>query len=151
MGEMIDRDEEHLRLLKIGYYILAGINSFFVLVPIFLLGLGSLIASGAFPLSQNASSAEDPRTVGAIMLGIGMVTLVLGLAGVFVTFLTARSLRDHRRRTLCLIVAAFSCLYIPWGTAIGIATIMVLNRPNMRALFGGQHPPPHPVPSVPQV
>jgi hypothetical protein len=150
MGEMIDRDEEHLRLLKICYYILAAINGFVVLFPLLFMGVGTLIASGSIPMTGDSAPPVDPRTMGMILLGVGAVIFTLGLSGTLLTFLTARSLRDHRRRTLCLVVAGLNCLYIPWGTAIGICTIIVLNRPTTRALFGEQ-PPPQPILNAPQV
>ena len=31
MGELIDRDQEHLNLLKWGYYVMAGMTGFFSL------------------------------------------------------------------------------------------------------------------------
>jgi hypothetical protein len=40
MAEMVDRDQEHLRLLKLGYYILAGMTCFFSLFALLYAGIG---------------------------------------------------------------------------------------------------------------
>ena len=149
MPELVDRDEEHLRLLKIGYYILAGINTFVALFPLVFLGVGTLIATGKIPMNENSSTREDPRIVGLFMVGIGTLVLISGIAGAVLTFLTARGLRDRRRRILCLVVAGICCLYIPWGTALGVFTIMVLNRPSVRSMFGEHSPPAGPIASQP--
>ena len=70
-----------------------------------------------------------------IFLGIGVAFLVLGLGVTLLTYLVGRYLRDRRHRTFCLVMAGLSCLQIPWGTAIGICTISVLNRPSVKVLF----------------
>jgi hypothetical protein len=140
MGELIDRDAEHLRLLTLSYYILAGITGFFALMPAaFFLIFGSLISSGAFPPTPQSSQA-DTRVLGTMMLSAGAAAFVAGSAGAVAAFLTGRNIRDHRRRTFCIVVAAISCLYIPWGTMIGVFTIVVLNRPTVKALFGDLPP-----------
>ena len=49
MGELIDRDEEHLRLLTWGYHITAGITGFLSLAALLYIALGSVVASGIVP------------------------------------------------------------------------------------------------------
>jgi hypothetical protein len=139
MAEMVDRDQEHLRLLKIGYYVLAGMTCLFSLFGLLYAGMGGFLASGMF--SKNAGPKNDPRIVGLIFLGLGLAFLILGLTIAALYFVTARSLGQHRRRTFCLVMAALSCFYIPWGTAIGICTILVLIRPEVKNLFEPQSSP----------
>jgi hypothetical protein len=45
----------------------------------------------------------------------------------------------QRPRTLrfCFVLAVFTCLNFPLGTALGVFAIVVLNRPAMKALFQG--------------
>ena len=137
MSELIDRDEEHLRLLKLSYYVLAGLTAFFALMPTLLFSvIGGILSSGLIPMTESQRAQADPRAFGWIMLTFAAVAFGMGAASAFGTFLVARSLRDRHRRTFCIVVAAFSCLYIPWGTIIGISTIIVLNRPSVRTLFG---------------
>ena len=46
MGELVDRDEEHLRLLKLCYYILAGMTALYsVFSMVFLLFSGLIYSS----------------------------------------------------------------------------------------------------------
>ena len=143
MGELVDRDQEHLRLLKIGYYVLAGIGAFTSLFSFMFIGMGLLFASGAVPAQPG--SAGDPRLAGHIFLAIGVVFLLVCLAGTWLVYYTGRSLAEHRRWTFCMVVAALCCLQVPWGTVIGVGTIIVLNRPEVKALFR-PHTPSLPVP-----
>lgn len=144
MGELVDRDQEHLRLLKLGYYILAGIGAFTALFSLLFIGMGVLFASGAVPVKEGSS--DDPRLVGLIFLGMGVAFLLLCLAGTLLVYYTGRSLAEHRRWTFCIVVAVLCCLQFPWGTVIGVCTIIVLNRPGVKSSFQSPTPPP-PVPS----
>jgi hypothetical protein len=45
-------------------------------------------------------------------------------------------LRKRRLRVLSMLVAVVSCLFFPLGTALGVFTLIVLNRPAVKAVFG---------------
>ena len=46
-----------------------------------------------------------------------------------------RCLRRRRRYTFCLVVAAISCAFVPFGTVLGIFTLVVLTRPGVKPMF----------------
>jgi ABC-type branched-subunit amino acid transport system permease subunit len=133
MGELVDCDQEHLNLLKLSYYILAGTTGFFSLIAVLYIGLGALFASGVLPSTPN--DAGNTRIMGLIFLSIGLVVMLISVAITFLTYWAGRCLRDRRHRTFCVVIACLSCLHVPFGTAIGVCTIIVLGRPRVRALF----------------
>ena len=53
-----------------------------------------------------------------------------------VLLFAARYLQEHRRYMFCLIVAGLECVFMPFGTVLGVFTIIVLLRPSVRQLFG---------------
>jgi hypothetical protein len=139
MSEMIDRDLEHLRLLKFAYYILAGMSGMATLaVTLWIVMVGVMFTR--FPPGPNA----PPPFVGFILVGAGVLMLTFGITGTLLTFFTGRNLAQHRHRMFCIVVAALACLSVPWGTAVGVCTIIVLNRPTVKTLFESA-PPPLPV------
>ena len=140
MCELVDRDLEHLRLLKLGFYLLAGTAGFVSLFSLVYVAIGGIIASGAMPV-QPGQDAAAARTVGAVFLAVGIAIFLVGLTGAFLTYLVARSLDRPRRRTFCIVMAGLWCLSIPFGTALGVCAILVLNRPSVQALFD-QHGAP---------
>jgi hypothetical protein len=142
MSQLVDRDLEHLNLLKLGFYVMAGFLGFFSLFALLYIGIGGIIASGAIPPQPGS---PDPKFLGVIFVAIGIVVLVIGLGSSFLTYFAGRSLRDRRRRTFCFVVAGLCCLQIPWGTALGVCAILVLSRPSVKALFEASGPPP-PIP-----
>ena len=58
--------------------------------------------------------------------------VLVALAGSFI----ART----RHWTFCIVVAAVSCAFFPFGTVLGVFTIIVLSKPDVKAAFDG--PPP---------
>ena len=48
-----------------------------------------------------------------------------------------RSLLVMRRYTYCLVIAVVTCLGIPLGTVLGVTSLVVLNREDVRELFAG--------------
>ncbi len=133
MSQMIDRDQEHLRLLSIGHYILAGMTALFSLFALLYVGFGALVFSGALP-SQTQNGA-NPRIIGYVLTAIGAGVFTLGMAMAALYFVAGRSLRDRRRRIFCLIMAGLSCFYFPYGTVLGVSTLIVLCRPEVEELF----------------
>jgi hypothetical protein len=46
--------------------------------------------------------------------------------------------KARKSRTLCLVAAAISCLEIPYGTLLGVFTLIVLDRASVRNEFAGR-------------
>jgi hypothetical protein len=142
VGELIDRDQEHLRLLHIGFYIMAGLAAFFSLFALIYIALGGVFAAGVLNQLGNSTSAAPAAMVGWIFVGMGAFFLFLGLTMAVLLFLTGKNLQQRNHRAFCMVMAGFCCLQVPWGTAIGICAINVLNRPSVRMMFERKGPPP---------
>lgn len=145
-------DEEHLRLLRIGYFTMGGVSAFTGLFGLFYVFMGVLMAS-AFSESQRGPGQAPPEFIAWLFAGIGVLFLVLAGGYAALCFLTARFLRLRRGRTLCLVTAGLSCIYVPFGTLLGIFTLSVLGRPTVKSRFDGSFspapPPPYPMPPPP--
>ncbi len=144
---LVDQDREHLRLLSFVYYLYTGIAAFFGLFG----GL-YLIIGLVFAMNPPVSKAQgDPRIVGYVFTALGGVFLLLAVVVTAAEFLVARYLNRRQHHTFCLIVAGFNCLWVPIGTALGISTFLVLQRPAVKALFDGAaqvSPEPPAIPSI---
>jgi hypothetical protein len=133
----MDRRHEHVRLLAILHFIYAGLILLGSLMPIFWL----LIASVWWP-ELAGEAGREPGLAPALATGaLGMafvgfwVLLAWIWAGVLV--FAGRSLLTMRRHTYCMVVAAVACLNLPLGTVLGVVSLIVLNRQDVRALFDG--------------
>ena len=145
-------DDEHLRLLGIGYYVSAAITALFSLLGLMYAAIGFFVGAAATHAARNVSEASEstgnanvaPEWFGVLFGVIGLVIFVVALAIAGAKVYTAICLKRRKGRTFCLVVAAISCLEMPWGTLIGVFTIIVLERPTVARLFT-------PINSVPAV
>ncbi len=56
------------------------------------------------------------------------------------SFLTGRFLARRQHPTFCIVVSALDCMCMPLGTALGVFTILVLQRPSVKEMFTGSMP-----------
>ena len=76
-----------------------------------------------------------PAFIGWLFAIIGGTIIAVGwiFAGFIAT--AGRFLAKRRHYLFCLIVAGVECLVMPYGTVLGVFTLMVLMRPSVNALF----------------
>ncbi len=126
-----DTDLEHLRLLSIFHYIVAGITALFSLFPLIHLVLGIGLITGA--LEAHEDGAE---VIGWFFVLFALAWIACGLALAICMACAGRSLKLRRNHRFCFVVACVSCLFMPVGTILGVFTIIVLMRPTVKAAFG---------------
>jgi hypothetical protein len=130
---MNDEDLQHLRLLTIFHYIVAGIAGVFSLFPVIHLIVGLVMLAGGF---EGDAGASEARFVGMIFVAIAGTFILLGLTFAVLLAVAGRSLALHRNYTFCLVMAGIACVFMPFGTVLGVFTIIVLMRDSVRRLFG---------------
>lgn len=128
------RDEEHLKLLSIFYFISGGLSGFFALFPLAYAVMGVIFLSMPESFRQGAGN-PPPAVFGWILFGFGIGFTLLLLALAIAKLLAGFAIRKRRHRLFVLIVAGFSCLSIPYGTLLGVFTFIVLGCPSVSALF----------------
>ena len=126
-------DDEHLRLLSIFYYVKGGITALFACIPIIhvVLGLVFIIAPTAFGHGND----QPPAFLGWLFLILGSFLILFGWTFAVLTLLAGRCISRRKHYTFCFVVACIECLSVPFGTVLGIFTILVLNRQSVKELF----------------
>ena len=130
------RDEDHLRLLEIGFYISGVLTALrfiwlgFIALVFAFGGFATLMAK--VPAGPHGPPPAFVLFVLAIIFG---TILVLTLIFAGLEIYAGNCLRKRRHPVMIQIVAALYCISIPWGTALGVFTFIVLNRPSVRARF----------------
>ena len=129
----LNQNEQHLHILSIFHYVVGGLTALFACFPIFHLLMGLAMLTGKF---GPAPDEEFPFQLFGLMFTLIPAAIILTgwvLAGCIVAagyFLSKRS-----RYTYCLVMAGVECIFIPFGTVLGVFTIIVLIRPEVKALF----------------
>lgn len=134
-------DQEHLNLLSIFYLvsaILTGLYSLFGLLYA-AMGVAMLSMMKHLPATAVRNPSAPPPEMPAEMVWIFVFFGGAFFVGMVVfgalKFMVSQRLKQHRGRTLCLVIGGLSCLEMPYGTALGIFTFVVLSRPSVVALF----------------
>jgi len=116
-------------LLSLGYMISAGFSALFSLFGLLYVFIGIVLG---FALSHAPASAKTgqppPAMVGWIFAGIGGVIFLLALGVAIARYWAARCVKQRKWRTFCTVISALGCLELPYGTAFGVLSLMVLSR-----------------------
>jgi len=206
MTGMVNQDDEHLKLLSVFHYVVAGITALFACFPIIHLILGIAILAGALegPFEEHwddEETREPARTVpaeappaeappldpgppepdapgppgpgvrepddaaeahgyrstpargsrscpprfpgtffGVMFVVFPAIFILCGWTLAVLLFIAGRCLARRKHHMFCLVIAGISCLFMPFGTVLGVFTIVVLIRPSVKALFQGYPP-----------
>lgn len=127
-------DGDHLRLIAVFHYVFAGFA---------VLGLGFLfvhytIMSTVFDnpeMWKNAKGTPPPPQFFAAFKWFYLFFGVIVVLGGVANLVSARCIQKRRGRMFSLVVAGISCLQIPFGTALGVFTFIVLLRESVRGLY----------------
>ena len=130
----MNQDAEHLKLLSIFHYIVGGIGVLVSFFPLLYSAMGGFILYAAchragLPNNQN----PPPPILGWFFIVFGALFFLVGLAMTLCILLAGGSL--SRRRHFVFVVACIECIFVPFGTILGIFTIIVLSRESVKALF----------------
>jgi len=132
----MDQTRAHLDLLGIFHYVSAGLS----------LLCGGLYAVVFVAMAGAMKSLADRAPRGADQIppeflwmfgGIGVLMLAIAAGTALMAGVAGWCLRARKAWIYCVIVAALSLLSAPIGTVLGIFTLIVLMRPEAKALFGG--------------
>ncbi|MGA8873050.1 MAG: hypothetical protein WA434_03590 [Candidatus Acidiferrales bacterium] len=141
-------DEEHLKLLSICYMISAAISACFSMIGLMYAGMGAVVSEAmkhAPELATDTANAPPPALIGWIFGAVGVVVFLVLITMAGLQLGVAFSLKKRKARTFCMVVAAFECLGVPYGTLLGIFTFIVLGRDSVTRLFDAGASPQSPV------
>lgn len=130
-----ETDRQHLQLLSVFHYVLAGMMTISGCFPAIYLviGVGLLAVSATDEVAPD--EVAEMRLVGGLFTGFATVFIAGLWFCASLVFFSGRSLAKRRRPTFCFLVACLLCIFAPLGTVLGVFTIIVLSRPTVKELF----------------
>lgn len=126
--------EQHLNTLSILHYVFAAMVGLFAMFPIIHLIVGILIVTGK--LESSGPNEQLPVIVGWMFIGFASAFIIGGFIFAVCVAIAGRRLKKRSNHLYCMIIAGFCCIFMPIGTALGVFTLIVLMKPEARALFG---------------
>jgi hypothetical protein len=134
--DKMDQDKQHLKLLSIFHYVVGGLAALFACFPIIHLILGISMLTGNFFGQSLPTDEPFPFNLMAIMFTvIPLFMIMVGWAYAIAMIFAGTYLAKNQHYLFCMVMAALSCTFSPFGTALGVFTIIVLARPSVKELF----------------
>jgi ABC-type branched-subunit amino acid transport system permease subunit len=135
----MSHDEEHLRLLSIFHYIVAGLGGLFSFFPLLYAGIGGfMLYASAQPQMQQGE--PPPAFLGWIFIAFGCFGFLIGLTLAICIVLAGRFIARRCHYWFVFVIACVQCLFFPFGIILGIFTIIVLSRTSVKDWFGIEAP-----------
>ncbi|HZB26875.1 MAG TPA: hypothetical protein VE379_12110 [Vicinamibacterales bacterium] len=134
------QNREQLRLLAIFHYVVGGLAGVFSLFPVIHLVMGIAMVTGRMD-----GPDQDGVLFGWFFILFAAGMIIFGASFAVCLVLAGRFLMKRVHYTFCFVMAALACMFFPFGTVLGIFTIIVLSRTGVRDLFDLPNTPPRPV------
>ncbi|OGB62284.1 MAG: hypothetical protein A2Y94_00025, partial [Caldithrix sp. RBG_13_44_9] len=130
-------DEEHLRLLSLFHFIKGGITAAFSLLGLlYFLFLGFIMKMGnRFNMSSDTYNEELPLQVMSYIFMIGGVIVLLFLLSGILQLVSGYYLKQKEYRLFSFIIGIIEILEVPYGTILGLMTLIVLSRDSVKRKY----------------
>jgi hypothetical protein len=136
----MDRDTEQLNLLAIFHYVVAGLAAIFSFFPLLYTAIGVIFIFAARHGTAKSGEELPPEFLGWIFAMLGSVLFVMGIAMASCILIAGRCLSRPRCYSFALVMACVECVFVPFGTILGVFTIVALSRESVKALFSATRP-----------
>jgi hypothetical protein len=131
----MNQHAEHLQLLTIFHYVVAGLAALFSFFPLLYSLVGGFLLYAAHHPGPN-NQEPPPAFLGWIFIAVGVVFFLAGITMAICILIAGQCLSRRKAYSFALVIACVECLFIPFGTILGVFTIIVLSRESVKALFG---------------
>ncbi|HYV46554.1 MAG TPA: hypothetical protein VFA20_16930 [Myxococcaceae bacterium] len=127
----MEQTKDHLNLLGIFHYVFAGLTllcggSY----GLMMFGMTAVMKSA----TENVKNGPPPEFA-YLFGGMGLVIIASSVATAVVVGLAGWCLRARKAWIFCAVIAGLSLIHVPLGTALGVFSLIVLMRPEAKALF----------------
>jgi hypothetical protein len=130
----MNRDKEHLQLLAIFHYVVAGLATMLSFLPLLYSAVGGFLLYAAHH-PESGNQEPPPAVLGWVLIALGALFFLVGVAMAICILIAGRSLSHCKRYSFALVVACIECLFVPFGTILGVFTIVALSRESVKGLF----------------
>jgi hypothetical protein len=136
----MNKDDSHLDSLATAHCIMGGVMALFACLPLMHVVMGAIFAFGVGDMSEQlaseANGGPSPQLLGWLFMGMGLLFFVLGQALSVSVIVSGRFLKQRKNYMFSFVLACLACAAFPFGTVLGVFTIIVLSRPTVKVLYG---------------
>jgi hypothetical protein len=107
----------------------------FLFFPLLYTTVGAIFIFAARHGTAKPGEDLPPEFLGWIFAVLGALLFLIGIAMAICILIAGRSIAHRKRYSFVLVMACIECLFNPFGTILGVFTIVVLPRESVKALF----------------
>lgn len=138
---MADEGAKELELLAVFHYVVGGLIALFSCMPFLHVFMGLAMVSGKF-FTETDGQSPPPPFMGWMFIIMGSIFILLGWATAVCILVAGRKLAKRKHRVYCMVIAGLECMFMPFGTILGVFTLISLNKDSVKALFDQEQRPP---------
>ena len=128
-------DEKNLGLLATFHYVVGAFIALFSSVFLMHVVMGIVMLTSPESMGGSGGGQPPPPFLGAIFLIMGSLAVLAGWSVGACIIFAGRCLNRRVRHTFCLVAAGLACLWMPFGTVLGVFAFITLSKPHIRGLF----------------
>ena len=127
------KDEQDLNQLATFHYVWGGISVFFACLPLIYMLVGLLLLVAPELMNDMESDEEFPvQIMGILFAAGGLFAFILSQAIAICIILSGKFLAHRKNYMFSFIMACFICMMFPFGSILGIFTIITLSRESVK-------------------
>ncbi|MFB6355444.1 MAG: hypothetical protein ABEJ65_02890 [bacterium] len=130
--EQYDEIKDYLYYLSRFHYVVSGLCVLFSLFPSIHLIMGLMIMFGGF---ESGEGGPPPFIFGLFFAGFALIFMTVGFSLAIALYKAGGYLNEYRHHKFCLVVAGVSCVFMPFGTVLGVLTLITLLKDETKQLF----------------
>ncbi|PCJ56297.1 MAG: hypothetical protein COA79_19200 [Planctomycetota bacterium] len=131
----MDKDIEQINLLAIFHYVVGGMGIFFSCFPLIHMTVGILMITSDDLFTNKSNQRPPPEFMGYFFAFIGGLFFLIGQAISISIIYSGRCLHKKKKYMFSFVLACIACTFAPFGTILGIFTIIVLSRDSTKKLY----------------
>jgi len=131
----MDKNEDYLRLLSIFHYIVGGMAMLFACFPILHLAMGLMLLLNPSMENGKPEDAMMAHFMGIFFVVFALVIILVGWTLGICIIIAGKKISKRINHTFCIVMAGIECVFMPFGTILGVFTLILLMKDEVKALF----------------
>lgn len=141
----MSQDESHIDSLAIAHYVVGGCMVLFSCMPLMHMFMGLMMIMDVGNMQEAITAQSEaqpmpqpfpPMLFGWFFLIMGLLFFLIGQAISISVIVSGRYLHQRKNYMFSFVLACIACMFVPFGTVLGVFTIIVLSRESVKMLYG---------------
>jgi len=129
---MNEQDKSYLNIISIFYIVLGCLMLPLSLLPLVHIAVGAMVVVA--PHTGHGNEAM-PILFGGIFIVFGLIIMLTFLAIAICMIYTGVCIKRRTKYIFCMVISAIACTFAPLGTILGVFSIILLCKPEIKADF----------------